>query len=138
MEVVIAIVVGGLFAGSIYLLLRRSMVRLLIGLILLSNAVNLLIFSMGRMTRGEAPMIPLGQPVPTAAIANPLPQALILTAIVIGFGLLAFMMVLTYRTYAELGTVNTDEMRLAEPPYPGERVSEDTVTPTAKDEGPYA
>jgi multicomponent Na+:H+ antiporter subunit C len=135
MEVVIAFVVGGLFAASVYLLLRRSMVRLLIGLILLSNAVNLLIFSMGRLTRGEAAMIPPGQPVPIGPIANPLPQALILTAIVIGFGLLAFMMVLTYRTYRELGTVNMDNMRLAEPPFKGEKVSPKVVTPTSIREG---
>jgi multicomponent Na+:H+ antiporter subunit C len=135
MEVVIAFVVGGLFAASVYLLLRRSMVRLLIGLILLANAVNLLIFSMGRLTRGEAAMIPPGQTVPTGVIANPLPQALILTAIVIGFGLLAFMMVLTYRTYRELGTVNMDHMRLAEPPYKGETVSAEAVTPASIKEG---
>jgi multicomponent Na+:H+ antiporter subunit C len=135
MEVVLAFVVGGLFAASVYLLLRRSMVRLLIGLILLSNAVNLLIFAMGRLTRGEAAMIPPGQPVPIDPIANPLPQALILTAIVIGFGLLAFMMVLTFRTHRELGTVNMDNMRLAEPPYKGENVGRGTVTPASVKEG---
>lgn len=117
MEPLLAIVVGFLFAISIYLLLRRNLVRVVIGIIILSNAVNLLFFTLGRVSRGMPPLIPSGEYVPIAPIANPLPQALILTAIVIGFGLLAYTLVLTYRAYRELGTIDIDEMRTAEPRY---------------------
>ena len=61
------------------------------------------------------PIIPADLDVPEIATANPLPQALILTAIVISFSLFAFLLVLAYRAYQELDTDNTDEMRLAEP-----------------------
>ncbi len=115
MEPLLAIVVGFLFAFSIYLLLRRNLVRVVIGVIILSNAVNLLFFTVSRIDRGIPPLIPAGEYVPVGDIANPLPQALILTAIVIGFGLLAFSLVLTYRAYKELGTIDVDEMREAEP-----------------------
>lgn len=115
MEPLLAIVVGFLFAFSIYLLLRRNLVRVVIGVIILSNAVNLLFFTVSRVDRGIPPLISAGEYVPVGDIANPLPQALILTAIVIGFGLLAFSLVLTYRAYKELGTIDVDEMREAEP-----------------------
>lgn len=115
MEPLLAIVVGFLFAISVYLLLRRNLVRVVIGVIILSNAVNLLIFTLARVDRGVPPLIPAGESVPDGIIANPLPQALILTAIVIGFGLLAYALVLTYRAYRELGTIDLDEMREAEP-----------------------
>jgi multicomponent Na+:H+ antiporter subunit C len=117
MEPLLAIVIGFLFAISIYLMLRRSLVRVVIGVIILSNAVNLLIFTLGRLSRGTPPLIPAGEYVPIDPISNPLPQALILTAIVIGFGLLAYALVLTYRAYRELGTIDLDEMRAAEPQY---------------------
>ncbi|MEX1135350.1 MAG: Na+/H+ antiporter subunit C [Balneolales bacterium] len=122
METLLAFIVGGLFAGSIFLMLRKNLIRIVIGLILLSNAVNLLIFTLGRITSANPPLIEEGASVADAGIANPLPQALILTAIVISFGLLAFALVLTYRSYKELDTVNIDEMRIAEPPFPGEIV----------------
>lgn len=122
METLLAFIVGGLFASSIYLMLRKNLIRIVIGLILLSNAVNLLVFTMGRLTAGNPPLIAEGATAADPGIANPLSQALVLTAIVIGFGLLAFALVLTYRSYKELNTVNVDEMRLAEPPYPGENI----------------
>ncbi|MEX0684588.1 MAG: Na+/H+ antiporter subunit C [Balneolales bacterium] len=122
METLLAFIVGGLFASSIYLMLRKNLIRIIIGLILLSNAVNLLIFTMGRLTSANPPLIAEGANVAEAGIANPLPQALILTAIVIGFGLLAFALVLAYRSYMELNTVEVDELRLAEPPFPGENI----------------
>lgn len=117
MEPLLAIVVGVLFSTAIYLMMQRNLVRIVIGVIILSNAVNLLIFTMGRLTRASAPLIPYGQNVPLEDIANPLPQALVLTAIVIGFGLFAFALVLTYRTYREIGTLDVDELREAETPY---------------------
>jgi multicomponent Na+:H+ antiporter subunit C len=117
MEPLLAVVVGVLFSTAIYLMMQRNLVRIVIGVIILSNSVNLLIFTLGRLTRASAPLIPAGEYVPVEAIANPLPQALVLTAIVIGFGLFAFSLVLTYRTYKEIGTLDVDELREAETPY---------------------
>lgn len=111
MESLMAYVVGILFAAAIYMMLRRSIVKLVIGLILLSNAANLLIFVMAGMTRGSPPLIPEGALVPSATVADPLPQALILTAIVIAFGVLAFSVVLIRRAYEVVGTDDLDQMK---------------------------
>lgn len=119
METLLALLVGWLFAAAVYLMLSRSLVRYLFGLVLIGNAANLVIFASGRLTRGEPALVPDGLDAPAAAVANALPQALILTAIVIGFGLLAFAFVLAYRAREELGTVDTDAMRVAEPIAPG-------------------
>jgi multicomponent Na+:H+ antiporter subunit C len=116
MEVLLALLVGWLFAVAVFLMLGRSIVRYLFGLVLISNAANLAIFAAGRLTHGVPALVPPGLDAPAGAVANPLPQALILTAIVIGFGLLTFAFVLAYRTNEELGTVDTDRMRTAEPP----------------------
>jgi len=115
MTIVLALLVGVLFAASVYLMLSRTLVRYLFGLVLMGNAANLLIFTVGGLSLGEPAIIPSGLSAPNEAIANPLPQALILTAIVISFGLLAFAMVLAFRANEELGTTVTDEMRVAEP-----------------------
>ncbi|MGZ3216158.1 Na+/H+ antiporter subunit C [Paracoccus sp. T5] len=115
MELLLAITIGVLVATSVYLMLDRNVLRFVFGLVLLSNAVNLLIFGSGRLTAGAPPLIDDGAYAPTGLVANALPQALVLTAIVIGFGLLAFALALVYRTYMTLGTVNSDEMRVAEP-----------------------
>lgn len=111
MEALIAIVVGVLVAASIFMMLRRSMVRLVIGIILLSNAANLSIFAMGRMNRENPPFVAEGEYLPPEVIANPLAQALILTAIVIGFGLMAFTLALVYRTQREHHTTDSDALR---------------------------
>ncbi|MDZ7702995.1 MAG: Na+/H+ antiporter subunit C [Trueperaceae bacterium] len=111
METILSVVVGGLFAGAVYLMLRRNLLKFIFGFVLMSNAVNLLIFTAGRLTRASAPIIPDTADAPTEIIANPLPQALILTAIVIGFGFIAFSLVLLYRSYQATGTVDTDKLR---------------------------
>ncbi len=115
MEDAFAMVVGVLFALSVYLLLSGSIMRLVLGIFVLSNATHLLIFVAGRLTLEEPPLIPDMMKVAEPGFANPLPQALILTAIVISFSLFAFLLVLAYRAYQTLGTVDTDEMRYAEP-----------------------
>jgi multicomponent Na+:H+ antiporter subunit C len=115
MEPIIAILVGVLTAAAVYLMLSRNVLRFLFGLILISNAANLTIFDAGRLTVGVPPLIPDGADAPLGVAANALPQALVLTAIVIGFGLFAFALVLAFRAYSDLGTLDTDEMRLAEP-----------------------
>ncbi|EMR13838.1 monovalent cation/H+ antiporter subunit C [Methylophaga lonarensis MPL] len=111
METLMAYVVGILFASAIYMMLRRSIVKLVIGLIILSNAANLLIFAAAGMTRGAPPLIPEGATAPLGPIADPLPQALILTAIVIAFGVLAFAVVLIHRAYEVVGNDDLDQMK---------------------------
>jgi len=118
MEQITAIVSGLMLAASFYLLMRRSLLRFVIGLILLSNGVNLLIFTMGRLTRAQPPVIPKGAKLPPEPFANPLPQALILTAIVISFGLLAFTLVLVYRHFATGQSIEADDVRTSEPDTP--------------------
>lgn len=120
METALALVVGVFFTVAIYLMLSRSVIRLLLGAAVLGNGVNLLIFTAGRIAREVPPIVPVGQMKPLVETANPLPQALILTAIVISFSFFAFLLVMAYRAYQELGTDNADEMRVAEP------VSEET------------
>ncbi|SFI97450.1 Na+/H+ antiporter subunit C [Jannaschia pohangensis] len=115
METLVALMVGALVAAAVYLMLARNVLRFLFGLILISNAANLLIFASGGLTPDSPPLIDEGAIAPAAGAANALPQALVLTAIVIGFGLFAFALVLVYRAYQTMGTLNSDDMRLAEP-----------------------
>jgi len=115
METAMAFLTGLFFATSLYLMLSKHIIRVLLGVAVLGNAVNLTIFTTGRLTREIPPIIPDDAVVPIDAIANPLPQALVLTAIVISFSFFAFLLVLVFRSYQELGTDNTDEMREAEP-----------------------
>ena len=115
METALAIVSGGLVAGGIYLLLSQNLVRMLFGLIMLSNAVNLVIFTAGGLTHTKPALIEAGRSVPGTAVANALPPALILTAIVIGFALLVFMFVLFYRSYETLGTIDTRQLAENDP-----------------------
>ncbi len=115
MEVLLTLLIGLLVTASVYLMLARNVLRFLFGLVLLSNAANLTIFVAGRLTPEAPALVPEGLLSPPELVANALPQALVLTAIVIGFGLFAFALVLVYRGYDALGTLDTDEMRHAEP-----------------------
>lgn len=115
MELITSVVCGVMLAASFYLLMRRNLLRFVIGLIILGNAVNLTLFTMGRLTRAEPPVIPKGAKMIEGAYANPLPQALILTAIVISFGLLAFALVLVYRNFSVNETIEADGMHVSEP-----------------------
>jgi multicomponent Na+:H+ antiporter subunit C len=114
MEILLAFVVGGLFAGAIYMILRRCVVKLIIGLALLSHASNLLIFTIGRLTRGMAPIIGADAKQITETVADPLPQALILTAIVISFGLTAFVIVLIEQVYQVVGVDDVDKLKVTD------------------------
>ncbi|MEO0386654.1 MAG: Na+/H+ antiporter subunit C [Pseudomonadota bacterium] len=116
MEALLALVIGALVAASVYLMLARNVLRFIFGLVLISNAANLTIFTAGRLTEGAPPLIAEGANTPAPLVANALPQALVLTAIVIGFGLFAFALVLVFRAWTSLGTLYSDEMRVAEPP----------------------
>jgi multicomponent Na+:H+ antiporter subunit C len=114
-ETVLAFLCGILMAASVYLMLSRNLVKFLFGLILNTSAVNLLVFNSGGLTRANAPFLTAAGTPAYPQMANSVPQALILTAIVISFALLACALVMAYRAYQELGTVDTHEMRIAEP-----------------------
>ncbi|WP_163098827.1 Na(+)/H(+) antiporter subunit C [Peribacillus alkalitolerans] len=107
MEILMAIVVGILFTCATYLMLSKSILRIIIGTGLLSHGAHLLILTMGGLKRGAVPL--LGEHAKN--YVDPLPQALILTAIVISFGVTSFFLVLAYRAYQELGTDNMDLLR---------------------------
>ena len=110
MELLLALASGVLYATGIYLMLRRRLAQLIIGLGLLSNGTNLLIFTAGGLTRAKPPVVTEGATALVPPYADPVPQALILTAIVIGFGLLAFSLVLAHRVHAAVGTDDIDEV----------------------------
>jgi multicomponent K+:H+ antiporter subunit C len=103
MEAVLAISLGIMMASGVYLLLRARVFPVVMGLTLISYAVNLFIFAMGRLTTG-APAV-IGK---SAVYGDPLPQALVLTAIVIGFAMTAFVVVLSLRALGELKTDHVD------------------------------
>ena len=103
MEALYAIALGVLVASGIYLLLRARIFPVVLGLTLISYAVNLFLFAMGRLVTG-APAV-IGK---SAEFADPLPQALVLTAIVIGFAMTAFVLVLALRGMGELRTDHVD------------------------------
>ena len=109
MNLMFAIMIGVLYSAGFYMVLRRSFVKVLIGLILLGHAANLLIFTVGRLTKGNPVFVAANTD--TSSLADPLPQALILTAIVIGFGIQAFALVLFKRAYKTAKTDDLDEMR---------------------------
>lgn len=115
MNLVYAFAIAAQMGCGVYLLLSRHGMRILIGIVLLSTATNLLIFVAGGLRFTAPPVIEPGLEVLAAETANALPQALILTAIVISFSFFAFLLVLAYRAYQELGTDEVDAMRLAEP-----------------------
>ena len=114
MEIILAVVIGVLYASAVYLLLRRSLVKLLLGLALLSHATNLLIFVASGLTRGGAPVIGPDVDTLTGPFADPLPQALILTAIVISLGVIAFALALASRVYQEFGSDDLDRIHQRE------------------------
>jgi multicomponent Na+:H+ antiporter subunit C len=114
MEIALAVVIGLLYTAGVYLMLRRNVVRLVFGLVLLGHAANLLIFTAGGLVRGRPPIVPLGSAAPPPGVADPLPQALVLTAIVIGFAVVSFAAVLVHRVVDRTGTDDVDDMRATE------------------------
>ncbi len=102
-----SVLIGILFTAATYLILSKSLIRVIVGTGLLSHGAHLLILTMGGLKHGAAPIIVEG----TKNYVDPLPQALILTAIVISFGVTSFILVLAYRAYQELGTDNMDNLR---------------------------
>jgi multicomponent Na+:H+ antiporter subunit C len=110
MELGLTVAIGVLFAAGTYLVLRRSLLKVVIGFSLISHGTNLLLLTTGKLQRGAVPILTEGY---RGAYVDPLPQALILTAIVISFAVTAFMLALVYRTYRSLGTDDLDRLRKA-------------------------
>jgi len=116
-ELLVASGIGVLVASGVYLLLRSRTFPVVLGLTLLSYAVNLFIFAMGRLAPGKPPILAPG----VTGYADPLPQALVLTAIVIGFGMTAFVAVLAVRARDALGSDHVDGVPDAAPERPEAR-----------------
>lgn len=107
MQIETALLVGVLFTCATYLILQRSFVKILFGFVILSNAANLVVLGMsGRPDGRDAPIV-LD---PNGTHVDPLPQALILTAIVIGFGLIAYLVLLLYRLFLDHKTTNAADL----------------------------
>lgn len=106
----LALLVGVLSSTGVYLLLRRSVLKLVLGIIFLSNAVNLTIFIAAGLVQGK-PVFVSEDAANPADMADPIPQALILTAIVISFGLVAFTLALKYKYFSLSDTDDLDELK---------------------------
>ena len=104
MEVLIAVLIGVLFAAGVYSLMRRSAFKIVVGILLISQGVNLLVFISGGLLRGRPAVIAAGRSELEPPFADPLPQAMVLTAIVIGFGLTAFLLCLAWRAHIAVGS----------------------------------
>lgn len=106
MEWIMAIAIGALFMIGVYLILTKSLLRVILGTSLLTHGVHLLLLTMAGLKRGAAPILGSG----SESYVDPLPQALILTSIVISFGVTALFFVLAYRAYQTRGTDEIDGM----------------------------
>ncbi|WP_232701182.1 sodium:proton antiporter [Halobacterium wangiae] len=110
-ELVLAIGLGLLFALGTFLVLRRDVVRVVWGVVVISQSANVYLITMGGIRTGVPVLDKIGhEAAPHGPVADPLPQALVLTAIVIGFATTAFALVLTYRVYEEHGTIDAEEL----------------------------
>ena len=107
MEIIISILAGLLFSVGIYNILQKQLLRIAIGTGLISHAAHLFILTMGKLKRGQPPIIQEG----ITEYTDPLPHALILTSIVISFGVTSVILVLAYRTINENDTDNIEELR---------------------------
>lgn len=105
-----AIFIGVLYTAGVYMILRRSIVKFIIGIIFLGNATNLLLFLSAGLTSGQPAFVK--EPVNASEVmADPLPQALVLTAIVIGFGVVVFTLALKYVFFRVTGTDDLDQLK---------------------------
>ena len=117
---------GFLLTAGVYLILQRGLVQVLFGVVLMGNALNLAILAVGRVT-GDPPIVPPGATEPLGPVSNPLPQALVLTALVISFGLTAFALALIGRVHRALGGIDT--ALLGEEDFPEELPLQDSEDP---------
>lgn len=111
MTLLIALTVGTLFAMGTFLALRNDLVKIILGVSILAQAANLYLIAMGGISEGTGDLVPVltTSEAPFPQTADPLVQALVLTAIVISFGMTAFMLVLAYRAFEENGTMDVRE-----------------------------
>jgi multicomponent Na+:H+ antiporter subunit C len=107
---IISLAISIIFAAGSYLILQRNLIRVVIGIVLISNAANLFIVAAG-ITRGQAPIYPLPD---GSKISDPLVQAMALTAIVIGSSVAALLLALSYRLYTSHNSIDVDDISLAE------------------------
>lgn len=119
LEFLVATGIGAVTASGIYLVLRGRTWPVVIGMSLLGYAVNLFIFAMGRLWQDAAPILTA-----TGRVADPLPQALVLTAIVIGFATTGFVIELALRSRHETGTDHVDAHEPGHPPHASEKDAE--------------
>jgi multicomponent Na+:H+ antiporter subunit C len=129
-EAVLAGVIGFLFAVGSYLVLRRDVVQVVWGVAIISQAANVYLITMSSLSGTAVPIIEGHGDGGAPATVDPLVQALVLTAIVIGFGTTAFALVLTYRTYEEHGTIDMYELaeRTADPATPSPATADGATT----------
>jgi multicomponent Na+:H+ antiporter subunit C len=113
MEIVLAILVGVLYTAGVYMMLRRSILKFIIGLIFFSNATNLLVFISAGIIAGQ-PAFVAGKTSTADHLSDPLPQALVLTAIVIGFGIIVYTLALKYKFFKSTGTDDVDQLKQTE------------------------
>lgn len=126
MNLVFALVVGVLFGSGVFLLLKRDLFRVVVGIVLISNAANLTLMASG-LSRGQAPVQPAADDEP---VADPLVQAMTLTALVIGFAVTALLLALSYAVYRSRRTVDLDDLSTEE----ARQAAEDEKREAAHDE----
>jgi multicomponent Na+:H+ antiporter subunit C len=107
MEIMMSVVIGVLFAVSVYLILSKSLLRIVLGTVMISHGAHLLLMTVARVKTGAPPILTEN----ISKYTDPLPQALILTSIVISFGVTAMLLVLAYRAYQDHRTDDMDELR---------------------------
>jgi multicomponent Na+:H+ antiporter subunit C len=111
MYVILSLLVGVLFACGVFLLLRRSIIKIVFGLVLMGHGANLLLFVAGGLQRGVPALVEPGAGAPPPGHADPVPQALVLTAIVIGLAVVSFAAVLVKRAYRVAGSDDSEQLR---------------------------
>lgn len=128
-NVTMALVVGGLYATGFYLLMQRSLMRVLLGIVVLGHGANLLL----QLAGGPPARAPLVGTAPADQLADPLPQALALTAIVITFAVTTFLLALGYRSFVLTGDDDVqddvEDRRIGELGRPGAALDEDQIDP---------
>ncbi len=115
MEIILSVVTGLLFTISVYLLLHRSFIKMIVGVIVFAHAINLFLFIAGKITR-SMPAFITEEEAGTAALSDPLPQAFILTAIVIGMGVQIFTIVLLNKVHFTAETDDLDTLKTTDLP----------------------
>lgn len=108
---IISITIGALVATGAYLIMQKRLIQLVLGLSLLSHATNLMIVASGWIGDGKAPIVPGPGAVDPTGYVDPLPQAMVLTAIVISFAVTAFLLILALNIYQRFKTDDIDRLR---------------------------